>query len=93
MMLGLVQGHYDIKQGVESIGDLGSGKVPVNAGIAAIIPAQNIVDTLMQEELVEEREELRKAQMNRRPAPTPDSVRQEGDYQRSDFNQDGEQLA
>ncbi|MCA1703536.1 MAG: hypothetical protein LC808_09870, partial [Actinobacteria bacterium] len=40
-LLGLVQGHYGIEQEVAFTGDiLGSGKVPVNAGIAAVIPAQ-----------------------------------------------------
>lgn len=60
-LLGLVHGHYEISQDVAFIGDiLGSGKVPINAGIAAVIPAQKIVDTLMQEELVEERDKLKK---------------------------------
>lgn len=56
VLLGLVHGHYEIEQDVAFIGDvLGSGKVPVNAGIAVVVPAQKIIDTLMQPELVEER--------------------------------------
>ena len=55
-LLGLVHGHYEIKQDVAFIGDiLGSGKVPINAGMALVVPAQRIIDTLMQQELVEQR--------------------------------------
>jgi hypothetical protein len=53
VLLGLTHGHYEIKKSVAFIGDIiGSGKVPVNAGMAIVIPAQKIIDTLMQEELV-----------------------------------------
>lgn len=46
-LLGLVHGHYEIEQDVAFIGDiLGSGKVPLNAGMALVIPAQHIIDTL-----------------------------------------------
>jgi hypothetical protein len=38
-LLGLVQGHQEIKSEVAFIGDvLGSGKVPVDAGIAVVFP-------------------------------------------------------
>ncbi len=70
-LLGLVQGHYDINQKVKFLGDIGSGEVPVNTGIAIIIPAQAIVDTLMQEELVEYRKELER--LLDEPTPTLDS--------------------
>jgi hypothetical protein len=59
MLLGLVHGHYDIPTEVEFVGDiLGEGHVSVNAGMAAVIPAQDIIDTLMQAELVDERRRL-----------------------------------
>jgi hypothetical protein len=58
-VLGLVHGHYDIEQEVAFTGDiLGSGRVPVNAGIAIVIPAQKIIDILMDEELVAQRHRL-----------------------------------
>lgn len=72
-LLGLVHGHYEIKQDVAFIGDiLGSGKVPLNAGIAVVIPAQKIIDTLMQEELVAERNQILEEHRRRRPTPQPD---------------------
>jgi len=75
-LLGLVHGHYEIEQDVAFIGDiLGSGKVPLNAGVAVVVPAQKIIDTLMQAELVEERdkilEELRKRGAIPRADPAP----------------------
>jgi hypothetical protein len=74
-LLGLVHGHYEIKQEVALIGDiLGSGNVPVNAGIAVVIPAQKIIDTLMQQELVEERDRLLKELQKQAPPPKSDGV-------------------
>jgi hypothetical protein len=74
LLLGLVQGHFDVKTDVEFIGDImGSGTVSQNAGIAAVIPAQKIIDTLLEEELEEEREILRQRWVKQRPSPTPDA--------------------
>ncbi len=54
--LGLVQGHYEIGKDVEFLGDmLGSGKVPVNTGMAIVIPAQKILDMLLLPQLAEHR--------------------------------------
>lgn len=51
-LLGLVHGHYEVKSDVKFRGDiLGSGTVPVNAGMAAVIPSQHIIDLLMSEEV------------------------------------------
>jgi hypothetical protein len=56
-LLGLVQSHYEIKSDVELTGDLlGQGRVPINAGIAAVVPSQKIIDLLMGEGLARERE-------------------------------------
>jgi hypothetical protein len=55
-LLGLVQGHYDIESDVKFIGDVGEGRVSMNAGIAAVVPAQEIHDLLMSEEVVDERQ-------------------------------------
>src|SRR5215203_3888527 len=74
MLLGLVHGHFDIETQVEFIGDMpGSGHVNQNAGIAAVIPAQKIRDTLMEREFVEERERLSQELKKQRPSSTPDS--------------------
>jgi hypothetical protein len=90
----LVHGHYDIRTNVEFIGDItGSGHVNVNAGIAAVIPAQKIRDTLMEKELVEERERLRQELAKQRPAPRPDTGLPVEGYQRSDFMRDLKKVA
>jgi hypothetical protein len=74
MLLGLVHGHFDIETKVEFIGDMpGSGHVNQNAGIAAVIPAQKIRDTLMEKEFEEERERLSQELKKQRPSSTPDS--------------------
>jgi hypothetical protein len=52
--LGLVQGHYDIESEAKLLGDIGT--VKVNSGIATVVPAQEIYDLLMSEEVVSERE-------------------------------------
>lgn len=72
-LLGLVHGHYEIEQDIAFVGDiLGSGKVPINAGIAVVIPAQRIIDTLMDEELVEFRRSLHEDVVKQSPKPKPD---------------------
>ena len=72
-LLGVVHGHYEIKQDIAFIGDiLGSGKVPINAGIAVVVPAQKIIDALMREELVEERKRLLQKHLRSKPTPIPD---------------------
>jgi hypothetical protein len=52
-LLGLVQGHYDVHREMRFQGDV--GQVSVNAGIATVVPAQEIHDLLMSEEVVAER--------------------------------------
>ncbi|MFC1908948.1 hypothetical protein ACFLXD_03695 [Chloroflexota bacterium] len=48
-LLGLTQGHFDIPKDVIFTGDiLGTGEVPLNAGIAVVIPAEKIIETLME---------------------------------------------
>jgi hypothetical protein len=86
-LLGLVHGHYEIKQDVAFLGDiLGSGKVPVNAGMAAVIPAQKVIDVLMTEELVEERKRRAKDQTKQgMNAPTPDTGIPPEPFTREDF--------
>jgi hypothetical protein len=59
VLLGLVHGHFEIKSDVKFLGDiLGSGSIPLNAGMALVIPAQHIIDLLMSEALVKERQAI-----------------------------------
>jgi hypothetical protein len=56
-LLGLVHGHYNITSDVEFVGDfLGRGEVPINAGMAVVVPSQKIIDVLMDDDLVKDRE-------------------------------------
>lgn len=56
-LLGLVHGHYAINSDVSFTGDfLGRGEVPVNAGMAVVVPSQRIIDVLMDDELVADRQ-------------------------------------
>jgi hypothetical protein len=73
-LLGVVHGHYDIHREIEFVGDvLGGGKVPINAGIAIVIPAQKIAELLMQDDLVQERRKSFAEMVARRPLPTHDA--------------------
>jgi hypothetical protein len=93
-LLGLVNGHYDMDTDVKFMGDMpGSGKVPLNTGIAIVIPAQKILDLLATPELVEERESMRKEQARRVPTPTLDADLPAEGYQRSDFMRDLKKVA
>jgi hypothetical protein len=59
-LLGLVQGHYDIEREMKFQGEI--GKVSSNAGIAVVVPAQDIYDLLVSEDVIgaERRRGLRK---------------------------------
>jgi hypothetical protein len=47
ILVGLIYGHFETPQDVSFTGDfLGHGTVPMNVGMTAIIPAQDILDTL-----------------------------------------------
>jgi hypothetical protein len=52
-LLGLVQGHYNTGSEVKLLGDV--GEVKVNAGIATVVPAQDIYGLLLADEVVAER--------------------------------------
>ena len=72
-LLGLVQGHYDIQQPV-SIGDMPlKGKVPINAGIAVVVPSQKIIELLEGEKLVEERKRIFEESRKHSVTPHPDT--------------------
>lgn len=53
-LLGLVHGHGEISEGVEIQGEE-RGRVAMNAGIAIVVPAQRIMDTLMRGDVAAER--------------------------------------
>jgi hypothetical protein len=85
-LLGLVHGHHNIQEEVSFTGNVfGKGKVPINAGIAVVVPAQKIIDVLMQEDLVKDREEMLKKLQQAQPVPTPDTAISEGPFTKEDF--------
>jgi hypothetical protein len=53
-LLGVVQGHFDISQDVAYQGEF-AGRVAINAGIAVIIPGQQVLDLLREEKAGRER--------------------------------------
>lgn len=57
-LLGLVSGHFDIRQAAETTGDvLGVVTTPINAGITVVTPAHDIASLLDREDVVAERME------------------------------------
>jgi hypothetical protein len=61
-LLGLVHGHYNIVQRViEKDAEYQDLRVPLNAGIAIIVPAMKILELLNSAPVVEDREELKRA--------------------------------
>lgn len=61
-LLGLVHGHYNIVQRVfEKDEEYQNLRVPLNAGIAIIVPAMKILELLNSRPVIEDREELTRA--------------------------------
>jgi hypothetical protein len=74
-LFGLISAHFNIPTDVKVTGDFfGSAVAPVNAGIAVVTPAQKIIDLLMEEELVEDRDKAAREQEEQRPAAEPDTA-------------------
>jgi hypothetical protein len=82
-LLGMVHGHYDIARSVKRGGLVAdhvdpasqwSGTVAVNAGVAIIIPAWTIMETLDQEELMADRKKVEDEIAKTEPRPTADSA-------------------
>lgn len=60
--LGLVSGHFDIEQQAQTSGDiLGSITTAINSGIAIVTPAEAVRELLWREDVVEDREQDRRA--------------------------------
>jgi hypothetical protein len=93
-LLGIVHGHYDIARKVKGAEQFGMmATVDVNAGMAVVIPAWTILETLEKEELVEERERIEQESRNEEPTPTPDhGLKDPSRYQRKDFLRDLEKV-
>lgn len=74
-LLGIVSGHYRIPNEPEALRDsLDSTQGSANSGIAAVIPAQAILDLLNGDELVEKREKAKEQiKKDGQPAVTPDT--------------------
>ncbi len=88
-LLGLVHGHYPMKTEVDFTGDfLGSATVDLNAGMAVVIPAQDIVDLLMREEVVKDRNKALEEYKKGIPIPRPNSSIADRPFTRDDFMRD-----
>jgi len=91
--LGLVSGHFGIRQRATTTGDIlmegeGSIETELNAGIAIVTPASEITALLMREDLVNERDQLIKREVEQ-PTATPDSWPTGTDeFTRDDFMRD-----
>jgi len=73
-LLGVLGGHFDIQADHTFTGDSQpSGTVPVNAGVAWVVPAARILELLMRDEFVSDREECRQVWERERPAATIDA--------------------
>jgi len=73
-IIGIVQGHYDINRPVNFTTDvLAEGKVSINTGIAVVVPFQQIIDLLMQEEFVEKRNAILEESKKHGSIPSPDT--------------------
>ncbi len=57
--LGLIHGHYDIPS-MQETKDVGELQLKLNSGIAIVTPAEAVRQLLMREDLVAEREKIRK---------------------------------
>lgn len=83
--LGLVSGHYDIPKDAKTGGDiLGKVQIELNSGIAMVTPAEAVKQLLMRDDLMEEREELKKKVESSRPTPTLDFGGVHDEFTRSD---------
>jgi hypothetical protein len=74
-LLGLTQGHWDISSSQKNqnqiVEDLGG---EVNMGIALVVPATKILDTINHPELVEMRREIYEAEKKKLPKPKLDKL-------------------
>lgn len=78
-LLGIVCGHFDVKEKARLVGDLPQSEdIGLNSGIAIVIPAQAIIDTVMMQDAVEER--TRSAELAKQHVAdvTPDTGKQVG---------------
>ncbi len=82
-LLGLMHGHWDIKESeMNKPFFTHDRKHGVNYGVAIVVPAMKIFETLYRAELIQMRETLeRRAQSRRRNVPGMDSAKQERETQ------------
>jgi hypothetical protein len=70
-LLGLMHGHWDIRESEINSAHLVNSKRGVNLGIALVVPAQKIIETLYHPDLVAGRERA-ELELRRKISPTPD---------------------
>ena len=87
--MGLISGHYPIVEKAQTTGDiLGEIQVKLNSGIATVTPAIAVTELLMREDFVEYRKEIKGIAEAKRPVPTLDIAKTEGEFTQDDFLQD-----
>jgi len=91
LLLGIVHGHFSKRQELKLLGSIsneGGGNVKMNLGMAIVIPAQKIVDLLMREDFVAERDKIVKKTKEEDYSIVADSAIDEGEeseFTRKDF--------
>lgn len=88
-LLGLVVAHFDIPTKGETTGDYGTVMTGINAGIAAIVPAEAIRQLLMREDIVEDRTKYDSKFDEREPAATADRTIQVEEAERGSLTKEG----
>ena len=70
--LGLIHGHFQVEPKKEVVNDLAAEEAQINMGIAIVVPAIKVIETINQP-LFKERRDERIQQERDRYAPTPDT--------------------
>lgn len=90
-LLGLVSAHYPIEQEVkmsDTIPKEQRGRIYEQAGMAVVIPAQGIIDTLNEPDLVEDRKQTREKCEKGRPTAIADGSSTTISFTKDDFVRD-----
>jgi hypothetical protein len=68
-LLGMLHGHFEVQMDVTASGQPTGSEVSLTSGIAVVIPAEKIKETLMDARLVAEREQIRLEMIRRSTKP------------------------
>jgi hypothetical protein len=81
-LLGLVAGHFNVRQDIAFAYDETSEDLAVNSGMAIVVPTEELIDLLMDESLMEERRMTADELRNEEPVASADVA----DEAESDFD-------